>query len=118
KLEGSTQDSKELNQKLLGLVAALGETGMEVSMQPIADGQAADGSFVLKSHSCPYFEVARNHREICDMESEMLQDLLGPGVEVRLGTRIVEGGCACDFHVSPVHFDVEKDKVTAAGRPE
>lgn len=118
KLAGSTQDSKELNQKLLGLVAALGETGMEVSMQPIADGQAADGSFVLKSHSCPYFEVARNHREICDMESEMLQDLLGPGVEVRLGTRIVEGGCACEFHVSPVHFDVEKDKVTTVGRPE
>ena len=118
KLAGSTQDSKELNQKLLGLVAALGETGMEVSMQPITDGQAADGSFVLKSHSCPYFEVARNHREICDMESEMLQDLLGPGVEVRLGTRIVEGGCACDFHVSPIQFDVEKDKVTAAGRPE
>lgn len=108
KLAGSTQDSKELNQKLLGLVTALGETGMEVSMQPVAEGEISDGSFVLKSHSCPYFEVAKNHREICDMESEMLQDLLGPGVEVTIGTRIVEGGCACDFHVSPIQLEHAK----------
>ncbi|HEX8228061.1 MAG TPA: TrmB family transcriptional regulator [Chloroflexia bacterium] len=121
KLAGSTQDVKELNQKLLGLVAALGHSGMEVSMQPVTEGEAGEGSFVLKSHSCPYFEVARNHREICDMESEMLQDLLGPGVEVRLGTRIVEGGCACDFHVTPVQFEQPEkklDQVTSAGRPE
>lgn len=120
KLQGSTQDARELNGKLLGLVAALGETGMEVSMQPV-EGAAGEGSFVLKSHSCPYFEVARNHREICEMESEMLQDLLGPGVEVKLGTRIVDGGCACDFHVSPIQFESESRKltnVTSVGRPE
>lgn len=120
KLQGSTQDARELNGKLLGLVAALGETGMEVSMQPV-EGATGEGSFVLKSHSCPYFEVARNHREICEMESEMLQDLLGPGVEVKLGTRIVDGGCACDFHVSPIQFESESRKltnVTSVGRPE
>lgn len=101
KLQSSTQ-AKELNHKLLGLVAALGETGMEISMQPVADGELPEGGFVLRTHSCPYFEVARNHREICEMEGEMLQDLLGPGIEVTLGTRIVDGGCACDFHVNPV----------------
>ncbi len=100
KLQDSTQ-GKELSQKLLGLVAALGETGMEISMLPVESGE---GGFILKTHSCPYFEVARNHREICEMESEMLSDLLGPGVEVTLGERIVEGSCACDFHVSPVRL--------------
>jgi hypothetical protein len=51
----------------------------------------------------------------------MLQDLLGPGVEVRIGTRIVEGGCACDFHVTPIQFkqsEKKLDQVTSAGRPE
>ena len=106
---------KELSQKLLGLVAALGETGMEVAMVPI-DEEA--GSFVLKTHTCPYFEVARNHREICEMESEMLSELLGPGVGIRLEGRIVDGQCACEFHVSRAPAREEKSKVTSAAMPE
>jgi predicted ArsR family transcriptional regulator len=107
KLTGSTQVN-ELSHKLLGLVASLGETGMEVSMQTM---QNADGvnEFVLKAHTCPYFEVARNHREICEMEQEMLTDLLGPGVSIELSERIVDGACACEFHVNrlqaePIEF--------------
>src|SRR4051812_46581176 len=61
KLSDQTQ-GKELSQKLLGLVAALGETGMEVSMQPVEN---RDGDFVLRTPTCPYFDVAKNHREIC-----------------------------------------------------
>ncbi len=110
-------DGKELQQKLVGLVATLGEAGMDVSMRPLAEG--AD-SFVLKAHSCPYFDVAKDHREICEMEGEMLSDLLGPGVEVRLGSRIVEGQCACEFHVSSSQeITLEKrGKVTSVGKPE
>jgi DeoR family transcriptional regulator, suf operon transcriptional repressor len=117
-LQSSTQ-ARELNGKLLGLVAALGETGMEISMVPVEEA-GSDGSFVLKTHSCPYFEVALEHREICEMEGEMLQDLLGPGVEVKLGTRIVEGSCACDFHVSPINIEsrARMGKVTSVGKPE
>ena len=108
KLQDSIQVS-ELSQKLLGLVASLGETGMDVSMLPVEPS----GGYVLKAHSCPYFEVARGHREICDMEQEMMTELLGPGVTVELSSRIVEGACACEFHVNraphsePIEF-VEK----------
>ncbi len=106
----------DLSQKLLGLVASFGEMGMEVSMQSSAD---ADGNFVFKAHSCPYFEVAQSHREICDMEEEMLTDLLGPGVSVKLGNRIVDGGCSCEFHVSrmeqPAHVG---GAVTSLGKSE
>lgn len=108
----------ELSQKLLGLAVGLGETGMEVSMLPM---EGNDSEFVLKTHSCPYFDIARNHREICDMEQEMLADLLGPGVKVQLGGRIVEGQCACDFHVSRVpvrEIAALGEKVTSVGRPE
>ena len=115
KLQDSTQVS-ELSQKLLGLVAAMGATGMEVSMVPVE----SSGGFVLKAHSCPFFDVAMNHREICEMEQEMLSDLLGPGVTVDLSSRIVEGACACDFHVNrtpaqPIEF---AERVTSAGKPE
>lgn len=108
---------KELGQKLLGLVAALGETGMEVSMRQMEEG---NGGFVLKTTSCPYFEVAQNHREICEMEQDMLADLLGPGVDVKLKGRIVDGQCACEFHVSHMTLGAarEKSKVTSAGVPE
>jgi predicted ArsR family transcriptional regulator len=95
KLHNSTQVS-ELSQKLLGLVASLGETGMDVSMVPVE----STGGYILKAHSCPYFDVALNHREICEMEQEMMTELLGPGVTVELSSRIVEGACACDFHVN------------------
>jgi predicted ArsR family transcriptional regulator len=108
---------KELEQKLLGLVAALDETGMEVSMVQMEDG---NGGFVLKTTSCPYFEVAQNHREICEMEQDMLADLLGPGVDVKLKGRIIDGQCACEFHVSHISLGMgqEKSKVTSAGVPE
>src|SRR5437764_1086411 len=76
KFEDQTQ-GKELQQKLLGLVAALGDAGMEISMLPV-EGRQDD--FVLKTATCPYFDVAKNHREICEMEQEMMADLLAPGV--------------------------------------
>jgi len=103
KLSNSDQVS-ELSQKLLGLVASLGETGMEVSM---VSSQSEDGTsgYILKAHTCPYFEVARNHREICDMEQEMIVDLLGPNVSISLADRIVDGACSCDFHVSRVQSE-------------
>jgi predicted ArsR family transcriptional regulator len=106
----------ELSQKLLGLVAALGDAGMEVSMVPIAE---QEGDFVLKTHTCPYFDVAKNHREICDMEQEMMSDLLGPGVGVRLDSCILDGQHACGFHISRIEFEPEKRaNVTSVGIPE
>jgi DeoR family suf operon transcriptional repressor len=117
---GGHAEGKELSQKLMGLVGALGDAGMEVSMLPVAEGHgASEGAFVLKSHSCPYFEVAKSHREICEMEADMLGDLLGAGVEVKVGNRIVDGQCACDFHVSQVSNTTPRwEKVTSAGKPE
>ncbi|MEO8288156.1 MAG: TrmB family transcriptional regulator [Chloroflexota bacterium] len=112
KLHDSTQVT-ELSQKLLGLVASLGQTGMDVSMVTVEN----DGGFVLKAHSCPYFDVALNHREICDMEQEMMAELLGPGVTVELSSRIVEGACACEFHVNRTTTQAEPlefvERVTA-----
>ena len=117
---GGQAEGIELSQKLMGLVGALGGAGMEVSMLAVDDSEGeGEGSFVLKSHSCPYFEVAKSHREICEMEADMLGDLLGTGVEVKVGNRIVDGQCACDFHISRTHADAPRwEKVTSTGTPE
>lgn len=109
---------KELSQKLLGLVAALGDSGMEVSMLPMP---GKEGDFVLRTPTCPYFDVAKNHREICDMEQEMMSELLGPGVEVKLTGCMIDGQHACEFHVisAPIRFEsIKRDVVTSVGRPE
>jgi predicted ArsR family transcriptional regulator len=111
---GDQAQGKELAQKLLGLVGALGQTGMDVAMIPVEE----TGDFVFKTHTCPYFEVAKNHREVCEMEQEMMAELLGPGVQVRLGTRIVEGRCACEFHVAYAPIELNREKVTSVGTPE
>ena len=71
----------------------------------LAKSKTAQAATFLKAHTCPYFEVARNHREICDMEQEMIADLLGPNVSISLADRIVDGACACDFHVSRVQSE-------------
>lgn len=120
KFDGQTE-GKELAQKLLGLVGTLGEQGMEVSMLSVQAGEEQEKSdFVLKMHACPYFDVAKSHREICEMEQEMLADLLGPGVGVKLAGRIVDGQWACDFHVSPLPADraANKQTITSVGTPE
>jgi predicted ArsR family transcriptional regulator len=119
KFEGHTQ-GKELQQKLLGLAAALGDAGMEISMLPVEGPQ---GDFVLKTATCPYFDVARNHREICEMEQEMMVELLGPGVGVRLSSCIIDGQHACEFHVTragsaPIQLVSKKSNVTSVGVPE
>jgi predicted ArsR family transcriptional regulator len=101
-------------------VAALGDAGMEISMLPV---EGAQGDFVLKTSTCPYFDVARSHREICDMEQEMMADLLGPGVGIKLSSCIIDGQLACEFHVSRTdspHIQLipKKSKVTSVGVPE
>ena len=118
KFAGGTQVN-ELSQKLLGLVASLGETGMDVSMVTVQNEDGQSG-YVLKAHTCPYFDVARNHREICEMEQEMLLDLLGPGVSIELSDRIVDGACACEFHVNRLQSEpIEMvGKVTSSGTAE
>jgi DeoR family suf operon transcriptional repressor len=113
KFQGQAQ-GHELSQKLLGLVAGLGDLGMEVSMLPV--GEQGD-DFILKTATCPYFEVARNHREICDMEQEMMAELLGPGVGIHLSSCIIDGKHACEFHITRSVQEPEK-KVTSVGLPE
>jgi predicted ArsR family transcriptional regulator len=119
KFAGQAQ-GEELSQKLLGLVAALGDAGMDVAMLPVASESEKEDGYVIRTHTCPYFDIARSHREVCEMEQEMMSDLLGPGVEVKLGNCIIDGKHACEFHVSRVSLQPKEKahNVTSVGVPE
>ncbi len=55
------------------------------------------GELRLRTWSCPYIDVASEHRSVCDMETDMLTQVLGQ--PVHLEQRIVDGAAGCCFVV-------------------
>ncbi len=88
---------REMEDRLYGLATLLVEQGFESEVTRSADG------FVLHASTCPYFAVVKDHREICEMEQQMLGRLLG--ADVQLGPCMLDGHAACQFHVRPVTSD-------------
>ncbi len=82
-----------LEDKLYGLSSLLVERGFESEVTRTAEG------FVLHATTCPYFAVVKDHREICDMEQDMMSKLLD--ADVQLGPCMLEGHSACQFSVKP-----------------
>lgn len=54
-------------------------------------------AFVLTEYGCPYYGVAREHREVCDMELEAIQ--LALGSPVTLAQSQLDGYHGCQFQV-------------------
>ena len=54
---------------------------------------------VLHEFSCPYHELASAHREICDMEKNMIAQVLDADVE--LSNCMMDGHNGCSFVVRP-----------------
>ncbi len=82
---------REMEDKLYGLAGLLVEQGFATEVTRSAEG------FVLHAATCPYFAVVKEHREICDMEQQMLAELLD--AEVQLGPCMLDGANACQFSV-------------------
>jgi predicted ArsR family transcriptional regulator len=54
-----------------------------------------DESYALHALTCPYRQMARTHREICELDKALIGQLLG--VELRRTSCIVEGGDCCTY---------------------
>ncbi len=61
-----------------------------------ADVQQPEGR--LHVHSCPYFGVAQDHGEVCQMERRMFEHVLGEDVQLEQSIR--EGHRCCSFALS------------------
>lgn len=56
-----------------------------------------EDTIILKTYNCPYHELAQEHRQICDMDQDMLQRVLGS--DVSLSACLMDGHGGCSFVV-------------------
>ena len=80
-----------LSERLDALVSRLHTHGI------ITQVDEADDLFVLTEYGCPYFRVAQQHREVCEMEIEAMEQVLG--TEVTLCQSQLDGHHGCQFQV-------------------
>jgi len=85
--------SPALLKRVQEMAGVLGRLGVLTDVVP------QDGStIILKTYNCPYHELAQEHRQICDMDQEMMQQILGH--DVALNACIMDGDGGCSFTVS------------------
>jgi predicted ArsR family transcriptional regulator len=84
-------EGPELEQRLAALSEALAKRGT-----PIMIDQRED-TVILHEYTCPYFTVAQQSGEVCRIEQQMLEQVLGR--KAQLTQRIVDGHAGCQFVV-------------------
>jgi predicted ArsR family transcriptional regulator len=84
--------SDALHERVQEMASALSERGVltEVSVD-------TDEVIVLHAYNCPYHDLAQDHRDICEMDEELLRKVLG--TEVNLTACIMDGHAGCRFVV-------------------
>lgn len=55
-------------------------------------------TIVLHTYNCPYHELAQEHRDICEMDAELMRKVLGS--DVNLSACLMDGHRGCTFVVS------------------
>jgi predicted ArsR family transcriptional regulator len=82
-----------LQERVQELAEALSARGVltEVSVE------TEDDVIVLHAYNCPYHDLAQDYRDICEMDEELLQKVLGS--EVNLTACIMDGHHGCRFVV-------------------
>jgi DeoR family suf operon transcriptional repressor len=85
--------------KATGLQHRVEEMAGALGRQGVLTDVSADESntIALKMYNCPYHDLAIEHREICEMDQLMLQQVLG--AEVSLDDCIMDGHASCSFEI-------------------
>jgi predicted ArsR family transcriptional regulator len=80
-----------LAERLQELVALFEKRGVLIKLEEEPD------AFMLTEYGCPYYTLAREHREVCGMEIEAIEQALGS--QVTLCQSQLDGHHGCQFHV-------------------
>lgn len=88
---GGREAGEALEQRLATLVQSFAQHGTPISVVEQQD------RLVLHGYSCPYYNVAQETSQVCGIEQQMLEQVLGR--PVRLTRRIVDGHASCQFVV-------------------
>lgn len=89
---GSVKSPVLLN-RVQEMAGVLGRLGVLTDVFP-----QDNDTIMLKTYNCPYHELAQEHRQICDMDQEMMQQVLGH--DVALNACIMDGDGGCSFIVT------------------
>ena len=82
-----------LQHRVEEMAGALGRQGV------LTDVSAGDSNTIaLKMYNCPYHDLAIAHREICDMDQQMMKQVLGS--DVSLDACIMDGDGSCSFVIT------------------
>ena len=85
------------------VTALMGELGYRSRTEPDAGRELP----LIDARNCIYHDLAREHREVCELDLALLETLLGAGIEhVEC---MVRGGAACRFRVHPGEPRAETD---------
>ncbi len=85
---------KTLEQRLQVLVEVMGDLGYQATTQK-ADGKNA---YILEACNCIYHDLAQKHDEICELDKELISNLLDKDVE--LVECMAKAGHTCRFKIS------------------
>jgi predicted ArsR family transcriptional regulator len=80
-----------LAERLQELVALFEKRGILIKLEEAPD------AFMFTEYGCPYYGLAREHREVCSMEIEAIEQALGS--QVTLCQSQLDGHHGCQFHV-------------------
>ena len=80
-----------LAERLQAFAAQLQEHGI------LSQVDEEEDAFMLTEYGCPYYGLARQHREVCEMEVEAME--LALGSPVRLYQSQLDGHHGCQFQV-------------------
>ena len=89
----STVRSSLLRERVSELAGTLNGNGV-LSDALVQD----DNTLMLRTYNCPFHELAHEHREICEMDTNMMRKVLGS--EVSLSSCMLDGHAGCTFVVS------------------
>ncbi len=90
--------STVLRERVDELAGTLNARGVLTDVEAESEEDAVDEQIVLKTYNCPFHELAHEHREICTMDKQMLEKVVGTGLELQ--TNIMDGHNCCSFVVA------------------
>ena len=92
--EKELDGARGLDERLEGIARIRDDEGYEASCT-----RAEKGTFVLTEANCAVHHVAERCPAVCAHEHDLLQVLLGPGVEVTRTSHILNGDPTCSYRV-------------------
>lgn len=101
--------------RALALTERVGQFASQLEAKGIlSDVAQTDDGVILREYNCPYHDLSLAHREVCNMEQEMIANVLDARVQLR--GCMHDGHSGCEFVVTPARKSIPLQIPDAAGK--